>query len=98
MLSEHPHEYMNESGWVNIVNNSVCNSRIEVEIDREKKTKRKNSKKRRREGPPILSPEGSVHGKNIATKNQADLSCSILFFKKHFVNFLSTHLLTSKDF
>ena len=42
MLSEHPHEYMNESGWVNIVNNSVCNSRIEVEIDREKKMKRKN--------------------------------------------------------
>ena len=37
MLSEHPHEYMNESGWVNIVNNSVCNSRIEMEIDREKK-------------------------------------------------------------
>ena len=48
MLSEHPHEYMNESGWVNIVNNSVCNSRIEVEIDREKKTKRKNYSRKKK--------------------------------------------------
>lgn len=48
MLSEHPHEYMNESGWVNIVNNSVCNSRIEVEIDREKKTKHKNYSRKKK--------------------------------------------------